>query len=177
MNIDNFYTLLDLSRQMAETRTLDPLLLRAVDFALELLKAEYGYLVLVDSDGTLNFRIKRLVNGLTLTDEEIQISQSILHHVVTTNRDVISADALVDPELANLESVQAFKVRSVLCVPLIAHGRTIGALYIENRSETDVFDQEDLQLLRFLLQDFSLLLLPQQNLCRDDRLGLLRQQH
>src|SRR5262249_13009909 len=55
--------LLDISRQMAETRDLNPLLQYAMDIALVLFDAERGYLVLVNRDTTLDFHVRRDRNG------------------------------------------------------------------------------------------------------------------
>ena len=49
-------TVLDLSRQMAETRTLSPLLDYAMGEAIRLVGAERGYLVLINADESLDFQ-------------------------------------------------------------------------------------------------------------------------
>ena len=55
--------LLDISRKMAENRYLDPLLEYAMCVALDLFEAEYGYLVLLREDGSLDFRIQQCLLG------------------------------------------------------------------------------------------------------------------
>ena len=49
--------ILDIGRELAERRALEPLLSYAMETALDLCDAEYGYLVLLESDGSLNFRV------------------------------------------------------------------------------------------------------------------------
>ncbi|TVR24390.1 MAG: sensor histidine kinase [Anaerolineaceae bacterium] len=141
--------LLDISRQMAETRELDPLLNYAMLVSLELVEAEQGYLILVDDQNQLDFRVRLDRNGRPIEQPIQQISQSILSRVVFEEADVIIADALKDSGYQDAESVAALRLRSVMAVPLISRGRVLGALYVENRSESGVFISEDLKILKF----------------------------
>lgn len=138
--------LLEISVHLSETRVLDPLLNYAMDVALELVGAEYGYLVLLNDDASLNYRVKRGLNGDLAN---AQASRSILGEVIETREPIVTADAMEDPLFGDAESVQSFQVRSVMCLPLIARERVLGALYVENRSSTDIFDDDDLRPLRF----------------------------
>ncbi len=141
--------LLDISRQMAENRELDPLLNYAMLVAMELVHAEMGYLILVEDGNLLNFRVRLTKEGHPIEDPIEQISHSILSSVVSNQEDIIIADALGDGGYQDAESVNALKLRSVMAVPLISRGQILGALYVENRSETDVFVSEDLRILKF----------------------------
>jgi signal transduction histidine kinase len=142
--------LIDIGRQLAETRVLDPLLTQAMQVALELLGAERGYLVLLKEDGRLNFRVKQDQHGNELEEPEEQISHTILKKVVSTRKPLVTADATLDPELRDAESVQDLQLRSVMCVPLISRGQTLGAMYVENRSVKHAFRKTDLRPLALL---------------------------
>jgi signal transduction histidine kinase len=69
--------------------------------------------------------------------------------VVFQQEDIIIADALQESKYQDAASVNALKLRSVVAVPLIAREKILGALYVENRSEIDVFVSEDLRILKF----------------------------
>lgn len=140
--------LIDISRQLAENRTLDPLLHYAMDVALELFEAERGYLILLDEHRSLDFRVRRDRFGQHLEKPEEQISQTILNEVIFNRKDLITTDAIVDPALRASDSVRSLQLRSVMCVPLIARGTTIGAIYLENRSATGIFAAHDLKPLK-----------------------------
>ncbi len=142
-------TLLDVTRQMAETRTLDPLLAYATQQALDLIGAEYGYLVLLNDDGSLDFRVQFSRDHTDPGDPQAQISESILWQVLKTGEPILSADAQVDERLQSAASVHALRIHSILCLPLIAHGHVLGALYIENRSGKGAFDRQDLRRMRY----------------------------
>ncbi len=149
MTDERFYqSLLEISRRMAETRELAPLLQYAVRVALELLNAERGYLVLLDGDA-IQFAVKleRRDEGFFTAEEEI--STSIFTHVIATHKPIITTDAVVDPQFSASTSVQDLQLRSVMCAPLISRGSVIGALYLENRSHANIFLESDLEPLSF----------------------------
>ncbi len=135
--------ILDLSSRMAETRALKPLLEYAMDEAMKLVGAERGYIVLLTEGGTLDFRVMRSVDSTPMDDAQDQISTTILDKVIITGQPIIIRDASADPELGIAKSVSQLKLRSVMCVPLIARGEVIGALYVENRTVRGRFSEGD----------------------------------
>ena len=141
--------LLEVSSQMAENRLLEPVLDFAIRTVLQLFDAEYGYLILMKQDGTLDFRVRQDRLGRDLAEPEAQISHSILQKVIQKQESLVIADAILDKEFQTAQSVQALRLRSVMCVPMIARGKTIGALYLENRSEKALFTQADLAPLKY----------------------------
>jgi adenylate cyclase len=71
----------------------------------------------------------------------------LLKQVATTGVPVLTADAAGDTQLGQFASVAMYGLRSVLCAPLQARGRTLGVVYVDNRFQKGVFTQEDLDLL------------------------------
>ena len=136
--------LLDVSKRMAETRVLDSLLRYAMGVALKLVEAERGYLILRNEDGSLDFRVKLDQQGNELESPEGQISHSMLNRVMGNAEPLVVTDALVHPSFQSSASVNALQLRSVMCVPLISRGETIGAIYVENRSNANIFENKDL---------------------------------
>ncbi len=136
--------ILNVSRRMAETRVLTPLLNYVLDEAIKLVGAERGYVVLAGNDGSLDFRVKRRRGGQPLEEEEEQISKSVLNQVIETSQPLIIEDAIRDPHFGQAESVILLGLRSIMCVPLISRGDTIGAVYVENRSIRNRFSEVDL---------------------------------
>lgn len=140
--------ILDIVRQLAENRSLDPLLDYAMNEALTLFNAEAGYLVLLEEDGSLDFRVKRARDGRSLDQPEREVSQTILQQVIQSQDALIVASALDDDGLQHAHSVVSLQLRSVLCVPMITRGRTVGALYLENRSDSNVFTRANLPAVK-----------------------------
>lgn len=144
MDRDLLEHILEVSRRMAETRALTPLLNYVMDEAITLAGAERGYVVLVEPDGTLDFHVKRGKDGRELDDADDQISKSVLNQVVETGQPLVLRDAMSDPRFRGATSVAMLKLRSIMCVPLIARGDAIGAIYVENRSVQGRFNNDDL---------------------------------
>ncbi|MGF1504973.1 MAG: GAF domain-containing sensor histidine kinase [Chloroflexi bacterium] len=145
MEQDILTRVLDISRRMAQTRSLSPLLTFALDEAMTLVGAERGYIVLVQPDGTLEFRVVRDIIGTSNPEDAAdQISSSILTQVVSKGEPLVISDALSDSEFSAAASVLELKLRSVMCVPLLVGGTVLGAIYVENRSVSGMFTDEDL---------------------------------
>ncbi len=143
-NQDLLEHILDISRRMAETQELTPLLNDVMDEAIKLVGAERGYVVLVQPDGSLDFPVKRKQVGEELEEDEDQISRTVLNQVIETEQPLVLLDAQHDPRFRMAESVVILGLRSILCVPLISRGETTGAIYVENRSMRGRFSQDDI---------------------------------
>jgi signal transduction histidine kinase/ActR/RegA family two-component response regulator len=133
------------SRQMAETHNLDALLPFVMDEVLQLVGAEHGYIVLIDEIGRLDFKAKRHHVSTWHGDDEM--SHSILQVVVEQGEPLVLGNAMMDPRFAQAKSVMSQNLRSVMCVPLITQERTIGAIYVENRSVEGLFMPENVKPL------------------------------
>ena len=139
---------LRVSRQMAESHSLAPLLGYTIDKVLTLVGAERGYIVLRNEDGSIDFKIRRDNEGNDLPGATDEVSYSILEQVVQNGESVVLSDAMQDPHFGHARSVMALRLRSIMCVPLITRNRTIGAIYVENRSIRGRFRESDLAPLQ-----------------------------
>ncbi len=143
MDDDALQHILEVSRRMTEMRALVPLLNYVMDEGIKLVGAERGFVVLIQPNGELDFRIKR---GLVEELEEArdQISLSVLNQVISSGQPLILRDAVNDPNFSAARSVMMLQLRSIMCVPLISRGEIRGAIYVENRTITNRFKQEAL---------------------------------
>lgn len=139
---------LRVSRHMAESHALAPLLSYTIDQVLTLVGAERGFIALKREDGTLDFKVRRDNKGNDLPGATDEISYSILEKVVQTGEAVVLSDAMQDPQFGNARSVMALRLRSIMCVPLITRNQIIGAIYVENRSVRGRFRETDLAPLQ-----------------------------
>ncbi|MFN8529366.1 MAG: GAF domain-containing sensor histidine kinase [Anaerolineae bacterium] len=147
--------MLSLSRHMVETHALQPLLEYAMNEALQLVGAERGYIVLLNEDGTLDFRVRQGVDADELGNTGDQVSMSILQTVLQTGQPQVIKSAVDDPQWKLSKSVALLKLRSVLCVPLISGGKSIGAIYVENRLIGNRFDEAGLATLALFARQAS----------------------
>jgi diguanylate cyclase (GGDEF)-like protein len=68
---------------------------------------------------------------------------------VNKGKSIFSRDVIKDGTYSKTDSVMNLKIRSLMCVPLIAkqNGDIIGTVYVDNRSVGNIFSKEDLTLL------------------------------
>jgi len=156
MNPETLEKLLEIGKQLSNNRSLDPLLQYAIKVAIDLVDAERGYLLWLNDDGTLIFKVRLDQYGNQINTPEEQISHTILSEVIEKRAPLLLQDALVDPQYKHSESVATLKLRSVMCVPLISRNGVLGALYVENRSAKCVFVEEDIQPLEFLASQVTI---------------------
>lgn len=149
LNLDLILKMTEISQRMAETRELGPLLDYAMAEAIKLVGAERGYLILLNHDRSLDFRVKRDKEGTNLLDPADQVSHSVLDKVINTGRPIMLRNTLEDPDFGLSTSVIRLRLRSLMCVPLISRGVIIGALYVENRTREGRFTKDALPLLLF----------------------------
>ncbi len=78
-----------------------------------------------------------------LSLEEYALSRTLLHEVLERGESLLVRDASQHPEYSKSMSVIAYELKSVLVTPILQNGRTIGAIYLDNKSLPAVFDEDD----------------------------------
>jgi len=68
----------------------------------------------------------------SIIPDEFAISRTIIQGVIETGEPVLTTNAQEDPRVGNQESIVAFNLRSILCVPLQAKSELIGVIYADN---------------------------------------------
>ncbi len=155
MDVETLQKLLEIGKNLSRTRSLEPLLRYAMEVAIDLMEAEFGYLVWLNEDGALTFRVCLDQDGNDIPTPNGQVSHTILEDVIQQKSPLVVYDALSDPEFRDSDSVMDLQLRSVICVPLLSKGDVLGVLYVENRSKGNVFTEEDIQPLEFLASQIT----------------------
>ncbi|MGH9318324.1 MAG: sigma 54-interacting transcriptional regulator, partial [Vicinamibacteria bacterium] len=76
-----------------------------------------------------------------------RVSRTIIREIVQGHDSILVEDAQVDALLANEESAQQLKLRSVLAIPLRFKTYLAGAIYLENQHARAAFGEWDRELL------------------------------
>lgn len=131
-------TLLDLSKSMTEVLDLNEVLNRVVNAARDLTDAEEG-MILLPEDEELYLRARVGIDTDTARNFRIKTRDTLAGDVFRTGK----------PSLVNdggKVKTQYF-VNSLLYVPILSHGETIGVLGVNNREKKDVFNFHHQELL------------------------------
>lgn len=139
-------TLLEVERTFNSSLEIDEVLNAVIDRVIDLMKAERGFLMLVEND-KLVVRVARNIEKHTIKSEDFNVSSSIINKVVMEKKPILSSNAMDDPRLDAFASVSLHSIRSILCVPMVTKGKVVGVVYVDNRIKTGVFKKSDLQLL------------------------------
>jgi PAS domain S-box-containing protein len=119
-----------------------------MDQIIRLTGAERAFLMLYDEEtGELEFQAARNLDRETLTASEFEISRSVVSQVAQNGEAVVTTNAQLDPRFKGQQSVVSYNLRSIVCVPLRARDRVIGALYADNRIRSGIFAEQDRDLV------------------------------
>jgi adenylate cyclase len=138
--------LFEVGKALLNAPDLDALLNLIIDQVFKTLPAQRGFLMLLDKDtGSLDARVIR--TNEPGFEGDITISRTITDTVIRDRVSVLTKDAATDPRFRAGESVVLYGIRSALCVPLWSDDDIIGVIFVDTKSETHTFTEDDLDLL------------------------------
>ena len=129
------------------TLEVDEVLQIVMDTIVRLTGAERGFLMLRDEQGEMAIRIARNWEQESINQNEFAISRTVVQRVIDGGEAVLTTNAREDPRFGGQESIIAFNLRSILCVPLTVKSELIGVIYADNRIRTGIFSESDRDLL------------------------------
>lgn len=124
-----------------------------MDAVMAHVRADRGTLVLIDRErGTYEPVVVHTgIDDPTMEDPSAEVqpylSRSILDQVVRQGRAIASNDAMSDERFKAGDSIILQHIRSVLCAPLTAKDKILGAIYLDSTGSVDAFQQPDLELV------------------------------
>ena len=108
-------------------------------------QAGRGFVMVYDGEAQLVPKAARLRRGGTT---EIAVSRTLIRDAVENRRGILSADASQDERFSMQHTIQTLKIRSVVCVPMIAHAEVVGVIHLDGGEEaSEPFDKDDMALL------------------------------
>ncbi len=132
------------------TLEVDEVLQIVMDTIVRLMGAERGFLMLRDErsqGGEMTIRIARNWEQESINRNEFAISRTVVQRVIDSGEAILTTNAREDPRFGGQESIIAFNLRSILCVPLTVKSELIGVIYTDNRIRTGIFSESDRDLL------------------------------
>jgi predicted ATPase/transcriptional regulator with GAF, ATPase, and Fis domain len=149
-------TVLKAAQAIAVEIELDDLLRKLMTIALENAGAEQG-VFLQERDGRLMVEAEAFASPETIRvrpgipfEQATNLSQGVVQYVLRTGASLVLGDARSDPRFAADPHVVGSGAKSILCVPVVHHGRQRGILYLENNLATEAFTEARLAMMRVL---------------------------
>lgn len=136
-----------LSRTINGTLDISEVFTRTLDEARLLTGGERVALLLVGKEGALQCQASWGFESAAWQTGRFHFARQLAARVCTAQQARLTSDAQVDlrPDLA-----RSLGIQSILCAPLISHGHSIGALYVERRLTAGVFTADDLEHLEMV---------------------------
>lgn len=144
---NNMLALANIGQVVNSSLELDEVLRIVMDNIVRLTKAERGFLMLRDDKGEMVTRMARNWEMESIHSSELTVSRSVVGRVIETGEPIITTNAQEDQRFVGQESIVAFNLRSILCVPLKVKNDLIGVIYADNRIRAGIFADSERNLL------------------------------
>jgi len=139
-----------LAEMMGTVGGIDAFLERLADLVFAHLTVDC--LVILMPDASTGQMVPRAVRFRTRQRRDrprINTSQTIISHVRTRREGILCANAMTDNRFAvdgSQDSIHRLGLRSVICVPIIAHDEVLGVLHVDCSMSHHTYTQEHLRL-------------------------------
>ena len=153
---DKLSTLIKVAQTLSESLERDEVLSKILDILFELFtEADRGFIILKLADGELHplaFKARRPQD-----DENIRVSRTIVNNVMDSQCPVVSSDASKDDRFDLSQSVVDFRIRSIMCAPLVNNkNESIGMIQLDTIRSAIAFKESDLETLATIALQGSL---------------------
>ena len=138
--------LLKISTLLSTIRDSGQLQRSLLETVLDTIPAERGAILLV-KENSEELIASYGKDKKSQTDEPIRISRSVATKVLGEGAALLCLETKDDAVLRDAESLLAARVRSLLCVPLVARDRVVGLIYLDTSNSANALDEGHLQLL------------------------------
>ncbi len=137
-----------LSQVISSSLDMHQILTIAMDNIRDMLRVELGSIVLRDEKTGKLFFASTLKPDPSLEEVHLPVGEGIVGQVIQTGEPLLVNDAQNYPAFSpSIDQITGEYSRSILCVPLIAHDRVIGAIELINK-KNGFFSTLDLTLVR-----------------------------
>ncbi len=147
--------LMQITRALSESVMHSEVFSKILDCLFDLFAAaDRGFIILRDEDGELRPSGTRTRDA---GEERLKISRTIVNNVITTKRPLLSSDAADDSRFDLSQSLVDFRIRSIMCAPLINNeDEAIGVIQLDTIKNRVAFDEKDLEILVTVAMQASL---------------------
>jgi two-component system, NtrC family, response regulator HydG len=140
--------LMKVSTTINAIRGLEELQERLLELIFEVVPAKHGAILLTgdQDESRLGFTSVFGLDRVYGPNQKVTVSSTVIRRVLKDAAALLVTDA-ENNEALHTDSLIAAHSRSLLCVPLIMHGRTLGVIYLDTDVPDVRFDQDHLQLI------------------------------
>lgn len=142
--------LLEVTKAIHRVHDIYRLIALILDSALSFSEADRAFLMLLDDNGDLRFKMGRSYNGDYLPQEHFVISNSVVQEALAGRRPIILADAQEDAHFSKRESIQDLQLRTIMAAPLRNGDDVLGLIYVDSQRPLVRYSKHHLNVLTSL---------------------------
>jgi GAF domain-containing protein len=135
-------SLVDVGRVVNSSLDLATVLAEVIDNLIQITGAERAFLMMRDQ-GELHVKVARNWERASIGQGDEAFSRTIVDRVERLGEPILTTNAQSDARFSGMESIVAYNLRSVLCVPLKVKGQVTGVIYADNRAREGLFSEKD----------------------------------
>jgi transcriptional regulator with GAF, ATPase, and Fis domain len=131
---------------------IEELLETIVEQAMKVTGAERGFLLLYDEqDNTLKQKVSQGIaeelESLPFSYESYKLSLNMVQAVEKTGDGLLAGEeSAAYPEVS--KELKWYRVRQAMCIPLKAHDKALGIIYLDNHFAGGTFGEDELELMK-----------------------------
>jgi len=134
--------ILDITSRINKTLILEDVLKQVLINAIQLAEADRGFIVLLNSENSLEYKLGINSTGNVLPSQLFQISQSVVEKVFHEKRSLFIEFAQSGEDDAPSKSILNLDLQTILCSPLITDDKKIGVIYVDSKSLRKIKNKE-----------------------------------
>ncbi|HRX81611.1 MAG TPA: SpoIIE family protein phosphatase, partial [Pirellulaceae bacterium] len=144
--------LIEVTQSLGQFLSLDKLLPQVLESLFKMLpQSQRGCIILKDSDGELKPGWVKVRKG------ELRVSRAVINKVMQSGDAIVTSNASTDSRFSTSQSLADFRLKSVMCAPLIdRNGNALGVVQLDTSNGRRAFGQEDLRVLVAMATQTSL---------------------
>lgn len=131
--IKNLEVILDIVNTINQTLILDDVLNLVLKNAISITNSERGFIVLINPNGDLEYKLGLDSEGKSLPKESFHVSTSVVKDVFTTGQSKFIEGAHSDTDFDPSRSILSLELETILCSPLITEDKKIGIVYVDSK--------------------------------------------
>lgn len=148
--------ILALGKEILAEQNVNQVLVTSIDKLIDLSGAERGFIVLFNEKGENSLQTARNLEKNDIKQPEFEISRTIIEKVKSDKTPVFLRDAMEDAYLNKSVSVDALRILSVICIPLLYQHDVFGVIYLDNRTVMGAFTKETFKVVENFADFISL---------------------
>lgn len=136
----------EISQAIAQTLDMDQIFDKILECSFRVFpQADRGLVIQPDAAGRL---VPRSSKQRREDEDTIRFSKTVVKRAMEERKAILSADASSDERFSLADSIADFRIRSVMCVPLLGvDQRPLGVIQLDTQSYNQRFSDDDLQVL------------------------------